>query len=169
VPNPCRPWWLPHLLAAGVVLPIAAGIGLLLHSMYTDEGWGTPRSGFAWLGVSMFTPVLVLVAALAWRAAARRDGEAYQAAAAFFALVAGLLTISLADAAAVALELREGKVPLNGLAFVIGGWTYSVLMALGHWHLYRVFRPSNEEVNGERAPGTAGASSCTNTSEDHAS
>jgi hypothetical protein len=33
----CQPWWLPHLLAVGVVLPIVVGIGLLVHSVYTDD------------------------------------------------------------------------------------------------------------------------------------
>ena len=139
--NRCRPWWLPHLLAAGVVVPIAAGIGLVIHSTYTDDAWAEPGSGFAWFGVFVFTPILVLVAALAVRAAARRDAGAYQAVAGFFAVAAGLLTISLAEAALVALGARAGQLPAAGLVFVGGGWAYAVLMAVGHWHLSRVFRP----------------------------
>jgi hypothetical protein len=142
----CRPWWLPHLLAAGVVVPIATGLGLLIHSTYTDDNWAAPGSGFAWLGVFLFTPVLVLVAALAWRSVARQDAQAYQAAAVFFAVVAGLFTISLVDAAAVALGVREGRLRVDGLVFVGGGWVYSVVMALGHWHLYRVFRPADGQL-----------------------
>jgi aryl-alcohol dehydrogenase-like predicted oxidoreductase len=79
-----RPWWLPHLLAAGVVLPIAAGVGLIVHGAYTDAIWAAPGSGFAWLGVFLFTPALVLAAALACWAAARRDAVSYQGAAGFF-------------------------------------------------------------------------------------
>jgi hypothetical protein len=114
--------------------------GLVVHSVYTDAGWSAPRSGFAWLGVAMFTPVLVIVAALACRAARRRDSEAYLAAAAFFGLVAAVFMIALGEAAAVWLGLRDGKLPAVGLAFVLGVWAYSVLMGLGHWHLYRVYR-----------------------------
>jgi hypothetical protein len=32
---------------------------------------------------------------------------------------------------------------MAGLAFVGGAWVYSAVMAFGHWHLYRVFRPSD--------------------------
>jgi hypothetical protein len=144
VAKPCKPWWLPHLLAVGVVLPVAAGSGLVFHSVYTDEGWGEPGSGFAWLGVFMFTPILVIVAALACRAAYRKDAESYQAAAVFFAIVAGLFTISLFEMAAVGLGLREGKLPAVGVVFVCGVWLYSVLMGFGHWHLYRVFRTTEK-------------------------
>jgi hypothetical protein len=56
---------MPHLLAAGVVLPIAVAIGLVVRSVHMDEGWSEPGSGFAWLGVFLFTPVLVIVAAAA--------------------------------------------------------------------------------------------------------
>lgn len=139
--KPCRPWWLPYLLAAGVVLPLAAGIGLVIRSVHTDDAWAEAGSEFAWLGVFMFTPVLILVAALAFHAAARRDAEAYRATAGFFAVVAGLFTLSLCEAAAVAVGLREGELPVAGLAFVGGVWVYSVGIAIGHWHLYRVFRP----------------------------
>jgi hypothetical protein len=62
-------------------------------------------------------------------------------AAGFFALVATAFTVSLGEAAAVGLGLRDGRVPAVGLAFVGGAWAYSVLMGLGHWHLHRVFRP----------------------------
>jgi hypothetical protein len=108
--------------------------------MYTDDSWSAPRSGFAWLGAFLFTPFLVLVASLACRAAARQDAEMYQGIAASFAVVAGIFTISLVEATAIALGLREGCLRTAGLTFVGGGWAYSAVMALGHWHLSRVFR-----------------------------
>lgn len=147
----CRPWWLRPFLAVAVVVPVATGIGLTVHSVHTDEGWAAPRSGFALLGLAMFTPVLVIIAVLAIRAAVRRDAEAHVALAGFFAVVAGLFTISLGDAAAVALGLRAGQLPVVGLVFVGGSWAYSVIMALGHWYLYRVFRQPAQEPGGPSA------------------
>jgi hypothetical protein len=88
----------------------------------------------------MFTPVLVIVAAAACRAVLRRDAETYRAVAAFFALVAAAFTISLGEATAVWLGWREGRLPVVGLVFVGGVWVYAVLMAVGHWYLYRESR-----------------------------
>jgi hypothetical protein len=140
--NPCRPCWLPHFLASVVIVPIGAVIVLVLYSVYTDEGWSEPGSGFAWLGVFMFLPVLVIVAALECRALLRRDAEAFKVVAGLCALVAVGMTVSLGEAAAVWLGLQEGKLPLRGLVFVGGVWVYSILVCLGHWHLYCVFRPA---------------------------
>jgi hypothetical protein len=47
--------------------------------------------------------------------------------------------------AAVWLGFQEGRLPLRGLVFVGGVWVYSVLVGLGHWHLYRVFRSPHEQ------------------------
>ena len=142
--GPCKPWWLRHLLAAAVILPAAGVLAESVYSVHGSDDWSTTTNdapGFALCGLCGIVPVAVGAIWLAARAFVRRDAELHGAIAAGCGLGAFLLTLSLGKAAAVAFGLREGRVPVPVLLGVGGAWLYFITVGLGHWCLWRVFRP----------------------------
>jgi hypothetical protein len=135
---------LRHLLAAAVILPAAGVLGAGLYSAHGWDDWSTTTNdapGFALCGLFGVVPVAVGVIWLAARAFVRRDAGLHGTIAAGCGLGAFLLTLSLGEAAAVAFGLREGRVPVAVLLGVGGTWLYFITVGLGHWYLWRVFRP----------------------------
>jgi hypothetical protein len=75
------------------------------------------------------------------RALIVRGSEHYRTIAIGCGLGTVMLTISLAEAAAVGLGFQPGQVPTPMLAAVIVGWVYFVVVGIGYWYLSRVYRP----------------------------
>ncbi|MGL4550604.1 MAG: hypothetical protein ACRC33_05410 [Gemmataceae bacterium] len=133
------PWWLRFLLAAAVVGPATGFVAWSVYGVHGTEGWATATDapGFALCGTFGLAAVAAGVAWLAGRTFVLRDGEGHAVLAGGCTLAAGLLTLSLIEAAAVGLGLKDGRVPPAVLAGVGGAWLYLVAVGLGHWHLSR--------------------------------
>lgn len=142
--------WLRWTLAAAVIAPAAALLGAAVYSVHATDDWSGTTSdapAFALCGLLGMVPVAVGAIWLAIRALLGRDGELHAAIACACGLCAVLMMISLADAAAVGLGYREGRVPAGMLAAVAGAWAYFVAVGLGHWYL------SRERIDGPGGPG----------------
>jgi len=142
-------WWLRLLLTGAVVVPAVGGIALAVYSVHGTDGWAnaTDAPGFALCGLFGIVPVAVGVVWLAVRALLSQNGEAYETIAVGCGIAAGLLTLSLGEAAAIGLGLQAGKVRPGVLAGIGAVWLYFVAVGLGHWHLARTLptRPTNDE------------------------
>ena len=136
------PRWLRRLLTAAVIGPAAAVVGWTMYSIHgTDDGANANDApGFALCGMFGLVPVAVAVVWLAARTFACRDGEGHATIAGGCGLGAGLLTISLGEAAAVGLGLKDGRVPLGVLTGVGGAWLYFVAVGLGTGTCHGYFR-----------------------------
>lgn len=147
------PSWLRLLLMAMVVGPAALGIAWGVCSVYGTEDWsgGTDAPGFALCGLFVLMAIAVGVIWLAVRTLVARDGEGYAIIAGGCGVGAGLLTISLCEAAAVGLGLKEGRVPSDVVAAVGVAWLYFITVGVGHWYLWRLTKRSEPgAVSSER-------------------
>ena len=148
--------WLRLLLTAAVIGPAAGVVSWAVYSVHGTDDWANANDapGFALCGMFVLAPIAVGVVWLAARTFARRDGEGHAAIAGGCGLGAGLLTISLGEAAAVGLGLKDGRVPLGVLAGVSVAWLYFVAVGVGHWHLSRVL-PRQSRADKQAEPGSA--------------
>lgn len=129
---------LRYTLTTAVIAPAVAILGAAVYSVHATDDWSSPNSdapAFALCGLFGMVPVAVGAIWLAVAALVRRDSELHFAIACACGLGAVLATVSLADAAAVGLGFREGRVPAGMLAVVVAAWVYLVAVGLGHWYL----------------------------------
>jgi hypothetical protein len=150
------PRWLRLLLTGAVIGPAAVFVAWAMYGVHGTDEWSnaTDASGFALCGLFVLVPVAVGVVWLAARTFARRDGEGHAAIAGGCGLGVGLLTISLGEAAAVGMGLKDGQVPLDVLAGVGGAWLYFIAVGVGHWHLSRAL-PWRSRADKLAEPGAA--------------
>lgn len=146
------------LLTAAVVGPAVAVVGWTVYSVHGTDEWSdaTDAPGFALCGMFGFVLVAVGVVWLAAHTFARRDGEGHAVIAGGCGLGAALLTISLGEAAAVGLGLKDGRVSPGVLAGVGGAWLYFAAVGVGHWHLSRQL-PWRSRADKHAEPGAAPA------------
>jgi hypothetical protein len=134
---------LRYTLAAAVIAPAVAVLGLAVYSVRATDDWSSTTNdapALALCGLFGLVPMAVGAIWLAVRGLVRRDSELHAAIACCCGLGAVLATIALGDAAAVGLGFRAGRVPPGMLAAVAAAWAYFVAVGLGHWHLSRAFR-----------------------------
>jgi hypothetical protein len=144
------PRWLRSFLLFGMVGPIVIILSLLVYDVHHSEGWAGSESGPAWLGVFMFSPMLVIIGMMEIRAFLRHDREVYGALAICCAFGMGIFLLGLGGFLFVWLGITEGVLYADGILFLSISWAYLLLMALAHGWMYRSLSKNPESFTGEK-------------------